>query len=228
MNPPHYITEERLLNVAVLPPVPCTVEFDEAGGIYEEPSSIHFRNHIRNCSACNARLDRVSNPIPPEGDPESLFVIVGRNPSSVDTVNSGIFRKDSNYGKIFELYLERLGLSRGEVYLTNSLFCPLPQNRDPHPLERIVCSLHKKVEFGFVRKARIVLLMGDDALKQFVDPSLDIRSNWDRYFAIGSRFLIPIMHVGFFLKNPHEQNNIIRHLEVIKHRFIAPVKKGIL
>lgn len=228
MTQPQYVTEDRLHNIATLPPIQCTLEFENTGALYHKKSHVDFRQNLSGCGGCNVQSVRTSKPVLPEGDPESVFVVVGRNPSSVDTPESGTFRKDSNYGNIFDLYLSRLGLSRSEIYLTNSLFCPLPQKRDPRPLERLICGLHKTVEFGFVKRARVILLLGDDALKQFIDPLLDIRSSWDKYFATGSRFLIPLMHVGFFIRNPHEQPNILRHLEIIKNRFITPIKKGIL
>ncbi len=51
-------------------------------------------------------------------------------------------------GKLLDRLLGEIGLSRGEVFIANTLKCRPPDNRDPHPIEIESCQsyLHRQIE----------------------------------------------------------------------------------
>jgi uracil-DNA glycosylase family 4 len=51
-------------------------------------------------------------------------------------------------GKLLDQLLGEIGLSRGEVFIANTLKCRPPDNRDPHPIEIESCQsyLHRQIE----------------------------------------------------------------------------------
>jgi DNA polymerase len=51
-------------------------------------------------------------------------------------------------GKLLDTLLSEIGMSRGDVFICNTLKCRPPDNRDPHPLEIESCQgyLHRQIE----------------------------------------------------------------------------------
>jgi uracil-DNA glycosylase len=51
-------------------------------------------------------------------------------------------------GKLLDKLLSEIGMSRGDVFICNTLKCRPPDNRDPHPLETESCQgyLHRQIE----------------------------------------------------------------------------------
>lgn len=51
-------------------------------------------------------------------------------------------------GKLLDKLLSEIGMSRGDVFICNTLKCRPPDNRDPHPLEIESCQgyLHRQIE----------------------------------------------------------------------------------
>lgn len=228
------VTIEGLENVRISEPIECDCEILN----HENPKCektdwtwLDIQDNISNCKRCSAHLDRPSMPLLPEGNHESRFVFVLRNPLSIDTPLSGYMRSDSNYGQVFQLYLKALGIQRAEAYVTGTIFCPIPDSRFPMSEERSICQCFKEIEFGFLRNVRIIFLMGEDAIKQFVDERLSIRSDWSNLFYCSTTpktYLVPILHVGFYLNNENEQMGILKHLTILRHRFVDPIRKGLL
>jgi uracil-DNA glycosylase family 4 len=233
------ITEEGLLNVRTAAPLECGYEFinnpkfpEMNEGVSRNVDVDLLRKRMSLCDLCPASRDRLAGPILPEGNLDSKFAVVLRNPLSIDTPYTGYMRGDSNYAQVFHLYLKVLGIPRSELYITGALLCSVPDERVPTFEENRGCGgLYKEYEINLLKKVRVIFLMGEDALKQFVDPRLTIKTNWsDNYFIpkTPATYLLPILHVGTYLNNPDQQKNILKHLLTLRKRFVDPVKKGLL
>jgi len=219
------LTEEGLSNVRTADPLVCTYGFlDFKCSIKEDIEN------IEGCGICSACLDRLCSPLCPEGRFDSKFAMVFRNPLSVDTPYTGYMRADCDFGQVFQLYLKILGIAKTELYMTGALFCPVPDDRIPTIEENRLCGcVYKEKEISRLNNVRIIFLMGEDALKQFIDPKLNIRDHWSDTYYIASDpsvYLLPIFHVGTYLNNVEEQRNILKHLLILRKRFVEPVKRG--
>ena len=67
-------------------------------------------------------------------------------------------------GKLLDQLLAGIGLSRGEVYITNVLLCRPPGNRDPMPDEIAACERHLWKQIELIGP-RIVATLGNFATK---------------------------------------------------------------
>ena len=67
-------------------------------------------------------------------------------------------------GRLLTKHLERAGISRQEVFITNTVKCKPPGNRNPTYAETVACKEHLMREIVSVRP-RIIVLMGRIAIK---------------------------------------------------------------
>jgi DNA polymerase len=70
-------------------------------------------------------------------------------------------------GKLLDTLLNRIGLSRADVYITNVLKCRPPQNRDPMPNEAEACEPYLARQMQLV-KPKVVLVLGRHALERLL------------------------------------------------------------
>src|SRR5207248_5891072 len=66
-------------------------------------------------------------------------------------------------GKLLDQLLRGIGLSRGDVFITNILKCRPPGNRDPQPAEAEACSPYLEQQVRLI-KPEVVLVLGRHAL----------------------------------------------------------------
>lgn len=69
-------------------------------------------------------------------------------------------------GHLLSELLESVGLSRGEVFITNMVKCRPPNNRDPYPNEISACNEHLEAQIAIIRPKAIVPL-GSHALRHW-------------------------------------------------------------
>jgi uracil-DNA glycosylase family 4 len=70
-------------------------------------------------------------------------------------------------GQLLDTLLNRIGLSRRDVYITNVLKCRPPQNRDPMPNEAEACSPYLGRQLELI-KPKVVLILGRHALERLL------------------------------------------------------------
>ncbi len=108
-------------------------------------------------------------------------------------------------GKLLDTLLGEIGLSRAEVWVTNTLKCRPPGNRDPHPAEIEACQgyLMRQVE---LIEPRVICTLGNFATKLLRgDPTGITRLHGrEEVRVLGSRAvrLYPIFHPAAALYTP--------------------------
>jgi uracil-DNA glycosylase len=91
-------------------------------------------------------------------------MFVGEAPGSGEDVEGRPFA--GRAGTFFDDILNRMGLTRGRVFITNSVKCRPPQNRAPRDDELTVCREHWLDRQIDLVGPRIVVLLGAAAIKQ--------------------------------------------------------------
>lgn len=96
--------------------------------------------------------------VPGDGDVDAQIMFIGEAPGRQEDLRGLPFVGAA--GKFLDELLGRIGLSRGEVYITNIVKCRPPENRDPAPEEAVTCTglyLNRQVE---VIKPRVLVMLG--------------------------------------------------------------------
>ena len=170
----------------------------------EIPTSEIFRSYLGRCTACTARREATA-PVLPEGNLDSEIVVVCRNPGRVDDQQHRVLSPETPNGKMLDLLLGEMGLSRQDVYLTYSLFCHTRQDRIPWASEVESCSAWKVWEASHLQRARVYILMGFDACQQFFGrASFSLQQRfWDVYPVTlfgRSVYVFPCYHPGYVVR----------------------------
>jgi DNA polymerase len=121
---------------------------------YEE-----LRNQIVNCTKCDLCKTR-KNAVPGKGNLKSEIMFVGEAPGrSEDSVGEPFV---GAAGKRLSAALEKAGVSRESVYITNVVKCRPPNNRVPTLEEKRSCEKYLESEIELT-KPKVICIMGNTA-----------------------------------------------------------------
>lgn len=104
-----------------------------------------IEEEIKNCKKCRLWKER-KNPVPGEGNYNAKLMLIGEAPGKNEDEEGRPFV--GNAGKILNNALEKNGIDRKSVYITNVVKCHPPKNRAPYEDEIKKCShyLQKQIE----------------------------------------------------------------------------------
>jgi uracil-DNA glycosylase family 4 len=152
---------------------------------------------IRSCVRCPLHSSR-KNAVPGEGPSDASVVIVGEAPGRNEDEQGRPFVGAA--GQNLDALLSEAGLNRESVFITNSVKCRPPENRRPARSELDACHpyLRRQVE---AIAPRVVVLLGDTALKEFFPESTLGRSHGTPMRRSGLEFF-PTYHPASVIYNP--------------------------
>jgi DNA polymerase len=103
-------------------------------------------------------------------------------------------------GKLLEDLLGRIGLKRGDVFITNVVKCRPPGNRDPLPDELSACSeyLNRQIE---ALNPPVIVTLGRFSMAKFL-PLARISDAHGRPVNINGRLIVPMYHPAAALHQP--------------------------
>jgi uracil-DNA glycosylase len=94
---------------------------------------------IRRCLRCPLHESR-KHAVPGEGNPRARILLVGEAPGALEDKQGRPFC--GRAGKFLDGLLDRCGLKRSDVFITNSVKCHPPNNRPPRSKELQTCYKH--------------------------------------------------------------------------------------
>jgi uracil-DNA glycosylase family 4 len=189
----------------------------------------HLADH--DCELCplHETTERVC--VMGSGDPQSRIMVVGEAPGGSEEKTGVVFSGAA--GQLLDKCLERAGLSRDSLYVTNAVKCRPPEKRKPERIEGKICSEnYLTAEIEEIRPTHI-LLLGNEALQAVARKSGITKHRGVRLEVKGhpkSRTIMAAFHPAYALRNPgiHPtlQEDIRRFARAIKGEFqVVPVKK---
>ena len=126
---------------------------------YEE-----IRNQIVNCTKCDLCKTR-KNAVPGKGNLKSEIMFVGEAPGrSEDNVGEPFV---GAAGKKLSVALEKAGISRESVYITNVVKCRPPNNRVPTQEEKKSCERYLESEIALINP-KVICIMGNTAYQSIL------------------------------------------------------------
>jgi len=185
---------------------------------------------ILKCIKCPLHLTR-KNPVPGEGDLNAKLMFVGEAPGANEDEQGRPFVGAA--GKLLTELIESIGLTRGQVYITNIVKCRPPYNRDPTDEEINACSpyLIKQIEFI---KPKLIVALGRHSGRFLVESAglkwISMSANRGRVYDVKlfniSTKLIVTYHPAAALYNPRLKPILQSDFELIKRVYIEITKSG--
>ncbi|HKW06306.1 MAG TPA: uracil-DNA glycosylase [Candidatus Dormibacteraeota bacterium] len=176
---------------------------------------------IRACKNCALHATR-TQAVPGVGPCPATIMIVGEAPGFNEDRQGEPFVGAA--GKLLDTLLQRIGLSRGDVYITNVLKCRPPMNRDPMPNEAEACSPYLTQQMQLV-KPKVVLILGRHALERLMPGQGSISRIHGSLIRRGEVAYIPLYHPAAALHNGSLVADLERDFDALKRyldQLLAP------
>jgi uracil-DNA glycosylase len=153
-------------------------------------------DEVRRCTKCPLSLTRTCA-VPGEGPADAAVLIIGEGPGRNEDLQGRPFIGAA--GKQLDGLLREARLNRDDVYITNVVKCRPPENRRPTDSEAEACHPYLERQIKLLR-SRVVLLLGDSALKRFL-PDQRLSGAHGRLFTQGGLALFPTYHPAAMIYN---------------------------
>jgi len=180
----------------------------------------HIRAALETFEECP--LSRTAtNLVYTDGNPQARIVFIGEAPGAEEDRQGLPFVGPA--GQLLDRMLAAIGLDRGQVLITNTLFWRPPGNRNPTPAEAAACLpfVERTIE---IVDPEILVMVGGTAAKTLLARSegiMKLRGKWFSYET--PRMTRPvdamaIFHPAFLLRSPGQKRATWRDLIEIKKR----------
>ena len=149
----------------------------------------------RKCKLCEARSTVVFG----SGNPRAEFVVIGEGPGADEDAQGLPFV--GRAGQLLTKMLDSVKLTRDEVYITNTVLCRPPGNRNPEPDELEACAPFLADKLAVIQP-KVILALGSVATQALLRTREPIGKLRGRIHPYGAAILIPTFHPAFLLRNP--------------------------
>lgn len=153
------------------------------------------------CQRCPLAEGR-THAVPGEGNLNTVVMFVGEGPGfDEDRLGRPFVGRSGQY---LTETMERFGIARGDVYITNVVKCRPPKNRDPLPAELEACADYLERQVAIINP-RIIVTLGRFSMKRwFPDGSITRVHGQVRNIGRG-RIAVAMFHPAAALRNPQWQ-----------------------
>jgi len=117
------------------------------------------KKNVIECTKCDLCKTRTHS-VPGKGNFNSDVIFVGEAPGKNEDLKGEPFVGVA--GKKLSLALENIGVTRDEVYITNTVKCRPPKNRVPSIIEKEACQEYIQKEIEII-KPKIICVLGNTA-----------------------------------------------------------------
>lgn len=153
---------------------------------------------VRACTECELCRTR-TQAVPGNGNPEAEILFVGEAPGFHEDRQGLPFVGAA--GQFLNEMLDKIGLSRADVFVTNVVKCRPPGNRDPLPDEMAACSAFLDEQIALIKPKVIVTLGRFSMARWFPNERISRIHGQARRF--GEVTVVPMYHPAAAL---HQQS----------------------
>jgi len=177
---------------------------------------------IKNCRKCSLSEIR-TNAVPGEGNADSSIVLIGEAPGYWEDRKGKPFVGAA--GRVLDETLEKIGIKRAEIFITNVLKCRPPGNRDPRSKEIQACTPFLDRQLKIIKPKFIVTLGRHSTSYLFSKMNLNFDGIskvhgriYQARFADWRCYIIPTYHPAAALYNVNLKEALLRDLLILKKK----------
>ena len=148
----------------------------------------------RACGLCETRTHVVFG----VGDPNAEVLFVGEAPGEREDALGEPFVGKA--GQLLDDMLAMIGLDRSRIYITNSIKCRPPQNRDPLNTEKDACApfLQRQLE---LMRPKIIVCLGRVSAMEMIKPDFKITQEHGQFFEKNGVLMTALYHPAALLRD---------------------------
>lgn len=157
------------------------------------------------CTLCQLSASR-KKAVPGEGPATAEIMMIGEGPGFYENEQGRPFVGEA--GKFLDQLLDRAGVSRAEVFITNVVKCRPPGNRDPLPEELEACAWYLDRQIEAINPLVIVTL-GRFSMSRYL-PNVKISEVHGKPVWVRGRLVVPMFHPAAALHQPAWKTSVER------------------
>ncbi len=176
--------------------------------------------HCRACALWESRTHVVFG----MGDPHAEVLFVGEAPGANEDEQGQPFV--GRAGQLLDDMLAMIGLHRSRIYITNSIKCRPPQNRDPLNTEKDACAGYLRQQLALMQP-KIIVCLGRISAAEMIRPDFKITRDHGQFFEKDGRLMTALYHPAALLRDPGKKPDTFVDLKRLqaKIREICPNTK---
>jgi len=164
------------------------------------------------CTKCRLAETR-TYAVPGEGDPQAQIMFVGEGPGEQEDLSGRPFVGKS--GQLLTRELERIGITRDLVFITNIVKCRPPKNRVPLVDEIEACNDWLMAQIALINP-KFIVPVGGPSLQTLVSKDLRIMRSRSKVFRKEGILFIPILHPSAALRSPDTMKSFLDDLKNLR------------
>lgn len=162
-------------------------------------------NQVAECKNCPLSFARKKS-VPGEGPAAAQIMLIGEGPGFYENEQGRPFVGAA--GNFLNELLEKAGVSRKEVFITNVVKCRPPGNRDPLPEELLACAAYLDRQIETINPL-IIVTLGRFSMAKFL-PNVRISEVHGQPAWVKGRLIIPMFHPAAALHQPSLKTSVER------------------
>lgn len=164
-----------------------------------EPEKIlqEIAGQVAVCKSCQLSFARKKS-VPGEGPANAEIMLIGEGPGFYENEQGRPFVGAA--GKFLDELLEKAGVGRKDVFITNVVKCRPPGNRDPLPDELLACGAYLDRQIDAINPL-IIVTLGRYSMSKFL-PNVRISEVHGKPAWVRGRLIIPMFHPAAALHQP--------------------------
>src|SRR3989344_5971782 len=173
-----------------------------------------LQEEYQGCQKCPLLVGNRTQVVFGSGSPNVKIILLGEAPGASEDKLGVPFCGQS--GKVLDILLQAAGLSRNEIFITNTILCRPPNNRAPVSEEINNC--HPRLETLLaIMQPRIIVTIGNFAT-QCILGKTGIKALHGKIFEHNGMKVVPVIHPANYLysgRNPQLLEEMKQDFKVI-------------
>lgn len=175
-----------------------------------------LRRQCMNCRSCGLAETR-TNVVFGVGTPEAEVLFIGEGPGANEDAQGEPFV--GRAGKLLDDMLAMIGLDRSKIYITNSVKCRPPQNRDPLNTEKEACRGYLKRQVELMRP-KIIVCLGRISAAEIIKEDFKITQEHGQFFERGGIQMMALYHPAALLRDPRKKPETFEDLKRLQQKIL--------
>jgi DNA polymerase len=175
---------------------------------------------VSGCTRCALHHSR-KHAVPGEGSPDAEVMLIGEGPGFHENEQGRPFVGAA--GKYLDELLQKGGLKRADVFITNVVKCRPPGNRDPLPEELGACSDYLQRQIRAINP-RVIVTLGRYSMARFM-PNARISSVHGQARWVEGRLIVAMYHPAAALHQPSLKDAVEQDFAQLSH-FIEQARRA--
>ena len=173
-----------------------------------------LRQECLRCHACTL-ADTRTNVVFGVGREDAEVLFIGEAPGANEDLQGEPFV--GRGGKLLDDMLAMIGLDRTRIYITNSVKCRPPENRDPLGEEKDACRGYLRQQVRLM-KPKIIVCLGRISAMELIKPDFKISREHGQFFDRSGTLMMALYHPAALLRDPRKKPETFEDLKRLQEK----------